>query len=207
MHSSSGFTLIELMIVIAIIAIIAAIAIPNLLESRISSNEAAAASSLKTGIFPAEVQFQAGTYVDAGSPSGAQKDGLGDYATNFPAMSGMTGTYSLGQTGSTANVLPSVSLSLLSQTWDFQQPNVNNYLFNLGSNFEVSFCAACFPGDSGGDVGRRCFAINAGGTVYATAPGTTNPSSKIGTSSTLSDVPFGPLYCSSANAAWSVYRR
>ena len=66
-----GFTLIELMIVIAIIAIIAAIAIPNLLESRISSNEAAAASSLKSGVFPAQVQFQAGNYVDLGGPAGA----------------------------------------------------------------------------------------------------------------------------------------
>ena len=43
-----GFTLIELMIVIAIIAIIAAIAIPSLIKSRISANESAAASSLKT---------------------------------------------------------------------------------------------------------------------------------------------------------------
>ncbi|MCA8960005.1 MAG: prepilin-type N-terminal cleavage/methylation domain-containing protein [Planctomycetes bacterium] len=43
-----GFTLIELMIVVAIIAIIAAIAIPSLLAARISGNEASAISSLRT---------------------------------------------------------------------------------------------------------------------------------------------------------------
>jgi len=48
MRRNKGFTLIELMIVIAIIAIIAAIAIPNLLQARKNGNEAAAIGALKT---------------------------------------------------------------------------------------------------------------------------------------------------------------
>jgi len=53
-----GFTLIELMIVIAIIAVIAAIAIPGLLSSQRASNERNASTTLKT-LTSAEADFRA----------------------------------------------------------------------------------------------------------------------------------------------------
>jgi hypothetical protein len=58
---------------VAPMAIIAAIAIPNLLESRVTANEAAASTTLKSAVFPAEIQFQAGNYQDA------DENGLGEY--------------------------------------------------------------------------------------------------------------------------------
>ena len=52
------FTLIELMIVIAIIAILAAIAIPNLLRARASANEASAISTLRTMVDAESIFYQ-----------------------------------------------------------------------------------------------------------------------------------------------------
>lgn len=52
-----GFSLVELLIVVAIILIIAAIAIPNLLRARIASNESSAAASVRT-ISTAELTYQ-----------------------------------------------------------------------------------------------------------------------------------------------------
>jgi type IV pilus assembly protein PilA len=51
-----GFSLIELLVVVAIIMIIAAIAIPNLMRGRIAANEATAASQLRT-LNTAEVSY------------------------------------------------------------------------------------------------------------------------------------------------------
>lgn len=55
---ADGFSLIELLIVVAIILIIAAIAIPNLLRARISANEASAASAVRS-ITRAEINYRA----------------------------------------------------------------------------------------------------------------------------------------------------
>ncbi len=153
------------------IAIVAAIAIPNLLESRVTSNDAAAASSLKSGVFPAEVQFQAGNYQDR------DKDGIGDFGF-FGEMAG----------GPIPGRTDNVTLSLLPATWNAVSPVINDYQFSVyipdgkggamsGADDhpitdalkterpEADFVAYAWP--LKGTKNSHLFAITTRGTVYA----------------------------------------
>ena len=83
MRRSSGFTLIELIIVVAIIAIIAAIAIPNLISARLAANETSAISNLRS-IGTAQAQFQASAKADE------DNDGQGEFGF-FSELTGRVG--------------------------------------------------------------------------------------------------------------------
>ena len=76
-RSAAGFSLIELLIVVAIILIIAAIAIPNFLRAKMAANESSAVSSIHA-INTAEIQ----------------------YASSFPSVGFSTSLVALGPTGS-----------------------------------------------------------------------------------------------------------
>ena len=80
---SPGFTLIELIIVIGIIAIVAAISIPNLLASKLNANETAAIATMRH-IVSSQAQIAATAKIDA------DRDGRGEYGT-FLELSGAVG--------------------------------------------------------------------------------------------------------------------
>src|SRR5258706_14548228 len=67
MRSHRGFSLIELLLVVAVILIVASIALPNFLKSRLRANEASAIASLRM-INTAAVTYSI-TYPDMGVPA------------------------------------------------------------------------------------------------------------------------------------------
>jgi prepilin-type N-terminal cleavage/methylation domain-containing protein len=129
-----GFTLIELMIVIAIIAIIAAIAIPGLLSSQRASNERNASTSLKT-ITSAQADFRS-------------NDRDGNHVNDFWTAN-VAGLYTMTNsavTGNTANsttdpAIKLIELSLASADADSNTPGAGGENIAL-SNFAVASAKA-----------------------------------------------------------------
>ena len=113
---SEGFSLIELLIVVAIILVIAAIAIPSLLRSRVAANQASAVASLHTltiaeatysstfgAGYSINIQYLAAPATSGAIPSSTAA-GLIDSSLASGIKSGYSFTYSPGSIDSTGRV-------------------------------------------------------------------------------------------------------
>jgi len=161
-----AFTLIELMIVVAIIAIIAAIAIPNLMESKKAANESGGSKNL-LAYLNAQAQYQSNNYSFVGANSG---DGTAATQKLFAAqhrhLGGTAAHVNSGNTPIrllTAPVANAISTATAYNGYYFtDMPTTggaaNNYKYQHG---------LCSAPAIYGSTGVQSFIINSEGVVYA----------------------------------------
>jgi type IV pilus assembly protein PilA len=151
--NQKGFSLIELLIVVAIILIIAAIAIPNLLRAKIAANESSAAASVRT-IVTANIE----------------------YSTSYPANGYATNLATLGPGASTGCTTPS-STNACIVDWVLAQGTKSGYSITSTGQSAVNgaftqFTASATP-STVNSTGVKGFCAVEDGVVRYITPATT----------------------------------
>jgi type IV pilus assembly protein PilA len=160
---NAGFTLIELMIVVAVIAVIAVIAIPKFASSKLSANELSAIATLKA-IAQAQNQVQASNSIDTDADGAAEFAYVGELSGLIPtrvAVGGLPGPGTPGQDEITppamSEVLANVSNSVITKSgYMFQvflpAPAVGGLVPALPEDPNGGKAVAPFPGSNEGEV-------------------------------------------------------
>ncbi len=158
-----GFTLIELMIVVAIIAIIAAIAIPNLLESRMQANESNAVGALKN-YSTAQSQFKKANYAAQNSLTPKQ------YAPAFMNLgNNSAGSAYTNSSGTPLTLINPAFADATTTTTGYQgyyfadNANITNWVYDYGL-----YADPCIYNKTG----INSYYIGSDGTVYMSDVGT-----------------------------------
>ncbi len=179
-----GFTLIELMIVVAIIAIVAAIAIPSLLRSRVAANEVSAQAGMKQFVNIEATWRQ----------TDADRNGVQDYWTLDIA-----GFYAITDAAGQTLKFVDIQVAKADQTGSAAYPVVGGsnpkatYFFTAMTRDEVG-AAYALDADADGvantnvakfaftaypfsyrETGQRQFIVNEQGVVYQRDLGTSTP--------------------------------
>ena len=164
-----GFTLIELMIVVAIIAIIAAIAIPSLLRSRMAANETAAAAACKA-FAEAEEIYHRTDYTG---------NGVLKYSRNLSGVNsllGVSGELALidktfgNAEGAAGTATPKAGYVFTVITTQGASATGGTRSYLSGTNMTLGYSLNAVPG-AWDSTGRDQFIINNNGTIFQSDTG------------------------------------